>query len=464
MSSCTEWLHRIALVVVAFIVLILLGILASLGLTDEAWDLWSDLRGMDLSTYFVALLIGSLSSFPVLFFGKSKLEEGQQGAPKAPREAPPAPAAPAASAPSGGSGGSGGVPKPTRPTRPPAKVPKPKPLSPRSQARQLVGTRMSEEQAAKAVDKILALRSYVDRVEPIDLDEMWGFFDLDPPASRRSMDPTDPLLQRLKGKLNRQRLLFHPDKNGHPEAEKTFKFLEVCHRKLMTSYTRQTESVHQRTRREEEELKQEEARRQKQEEERRAQMELLEREEEEKIRRVELQKQRLDQMLEAKRSAFEAKHNQSQMVSRDAPIVSLFTSCGSSKSILGKKEDAEETSVIGRLSVRLRARDLPAPELLFAGHHYAVLSVGDQTFETKRVPGQNCQWDANYDFPIHRVDTSLAVSVFREGWFQDSLLGKTEIPFLDIEEWSGHWMGRLLESENTESLSVVELQASFDWF
>jgi len=53
----------------------------------------------------------------------------------------------------------------------------------------------------------------------IDLDEMWGFFDLDPPASRRSMDPTDPLLQRLKGKLNRQRLLFHPDKNGHPEAE-----------------------------------------------------------------------------------------------------------------------------------------------------------------------------------------------------------------------------------------------------
>ena len=33
------------------------------------------------------------------------------------------------------------------------------------------------------------------------------------------MDSTDPLLQRLKGKLNRQRLLFHPDKNGHPEAE-----------------------------------------------------------------------------------------------------------------------------------------------------------------------------------------------------------------------------------------------------
>ena len=45
------------------------------------------------------------------------------------------------------------------------------------------------------------------------------------------------------------------------QAEKTFKFLEVCHRKLMTAYTRQTESVHQRTRREEEELKQDRARR-----------------------------------------------------------------------------------------------------------------------------------------------------------------------------------------------------------
>lgn len=33
--------------------------------------------------------------------------------------------------------------------------------------------------------------------------------------------------------------------------------------------------------------------------------------------------------------------------------------------------------------------------------------------------------------------TNSEVRVFREGWFQDSLLGKTEIPFLDIEEWSG---------------------------
>lgn len=55
----------------------------------------------------------------------------------------------------------------------------------------------------------------------IDLNDMWGFFDLEPPSSSRSMDSSDPLLQKLKGKLNRQRLLFHPDKNGHPEAAET---------------------------------------------------------------------------------------------------------------------------------------------------------------------------------------------------------------------------------------------------
>ena len=48
---------------------------------------------------------------------------------------------------------------------------------------------------------------------------MWAFFDMPAPTSSRSMDPSDPVMQTLKGKLNRQRLLFHPDKNGHPEAE-----------------------------------------------------------------------------------------------------------------------------------------------------------------------------------------------------------------------------------------------------
>jgi len=41
MSSCTEWLHRIALVVVAFIVLILLGCTAE----SEVTRRWRSLKG-----------------------------------------------------------------------------------------------------------------------------------------------------------------------------------------------------------------------------------------------------------------------------------------------------------------------------------------------------------------------------------------------------------------------------------
>ena len=59
----------------------------------------------------------------------------------------------------------------------------------------------------------------------INLDEMWAFFDMPAPTSSRSMDQSDPVMQTLKGKLNRQRLLFHPDKNGHPEAEEDQKHL-----------------------------------------------------------------------------------------------------------------------------------------------------------------------------------------------------------------------------------------------
>ncbi|CAJ1335086.1 unnamed protein product [Effrenium voratum] len=409
-----------------------------------------------LSSYFVGLLIISLSSFPVLLWTGKGAPEDLPGPAKAeePKEPPEKAETP--------------VPKAEKPAPAPKPKPKPKPkpLSPRSQAKQLVGSRMSEEQATKAAEKILALRRHVLRTDPISLEEMWGFFDLSAPRSR-CLDASEPIMQQLKGKLNRQRLLFHPDKNGHPEAEKTFKFLEVCHRKLMTSYTRQTESVHQRTRREEEELKKEEERRKKQEEERRQQMELLEREEEEKMRRQEIHRQRLAQMLEAKQSAYEAKHNQSQMVSRSLSSElqrGLFGSCSTGKSLKAVKEDAEDFSPMGRLSVRLYlARDLPA-EQFFGGHHYAVLGVGDATQQSTRVPGPTPKWDADFQFQVLRVDTSLTVSIFREGWFQDSLLGKAEIPFLDIEEWSGHRIGRLLESGEEVDLATVELQASFDWF
>ena len=48
---------------------------------------------------------------------------------------------------------------------------------------------------------------------------------------------------------------------------------------------------------------------------------------------------------------------------RSASDLSSLFSCRSSKALL-QAQDAEETSLMGRLTVRLRARDLPAPEPL----------------------------------------------------------------------------------------------------
>lgn len=79
-------------------------------------------------------------------------------------------------------------------------------------------------------------------------------------------------------------------------------------------------------------------------------------------------------------------------------------------------------------------------------------------------------WDCSFSYQVHRVDTVLGVSIFREGWFQDYVLGKLEIPFLDLEEWSGHPIGRLLEPPDDAHADadadgmLVELRASFEWF
>lgn len=421
--------------------------------------MWNDVAGLDLSAYFLALLIGILTVLPALICPRGASEKPAKDEPtgKAPGATAPAPAPPAT---------------PATPAPKPKPKPKPKPLSPRSQAKELVGSRMSPEQAQKAAEKIISLRSYVERTDPINLDEMWAFFDMPAPTSSRSMDPSDPVMQTLKGKLNRQRLLFHPDKNGHPEAEKTFKFLEVCHQKLMRAYTRQGESVHQRTRREEEELKKEEERRRKQEEERRAQMALIEKEEEERVRRAEMEKQRLEAMLQAKQLAFEAKCNNSQILTRSSsnelPVAGIFANtCALSKSLLGRQEDSEQPAApIGALKVQLlRARDLPTPEYFLSGFNFAEVRVGEQSFQSPKVPGENPVWDCSFSYQVHRVDTVLGVSIFREGWFQDYLVGKLEIPFLDIEEWSGHPIGRLLESpEASDACMLLELRASFEWF
>mmetsp|Transcript_66851 Transcript_66851/g.157505 ORF Transcript_66851/g.157505 Transcript_66851/m.157505 type:complete len:474 (-) Transcript_66851:160-1581(-) len=471
-SGTCDCFVRLAFVALLLLLAGLVGAVVTLASSEDGWNLtaaeeaWIELVGLDLSAYFVALLIGILTALPFLCCQRSDAREtGAPGQAESTGSQPVAPSGPAAPK----------APKeskaPAPPTPAPKPKPKPKPLSPRSQAKELVGSRLSPEQAQKAAEKILSLRPFVERTDPINLDEMWAFFDMPAPTSSRSLDPSDPVLQTLKGKLNRQRLLFHPDKNGHPEAEKTFKFLEVCHQKLMRAYTRQGESVQQRTRREEEELKKEEERRKKQEEERRAQMAVIEAQEEERMRRAEMEKQRLEAMLQAKQMAYEAKVNNTQIMRRtssnEVPLAGLFANtCTMSKSLLSRQDAEVPATPIGKLTVRLlRARDLPAPEYFLSGFNFGVVRVGDQSFQSAKAPGENPEWDCSFSFDVHRVDTMLTVSIFRESWFQDYLIGKLEIPFLDIEEWSGHTIGRVLERpEAGDFCMLVELRASFEWF
>merc|ERR1712224_848592 len=136
-------------------------------------------------------------------------------------------------------------PEPSSPVRPPEP-----PQSPRSRARKLVGTKLSEEQAGRAADLIMKLEPFVSGKRTAGLDEIWTFFDMQKPPGN-SFTEGDATAKSLRGKMNRQRLLLHPDKNAHPEAEKTFKFLEQCNQRLAQSYTRCSESSRQKTQREE---------------------------------------------------------------------------------------------------------------------------------------------------------------------------------------------------------------------
>lgn len=104
-------------------------------------------------------------------------------------------------------------------------------------AQRLVGSRLSVEQAAKAAEKIIAMRPFVEGRQSVSLSLTWSFFEMPVPQESK-LDPQDAVVQALKANLNRQRLLLHPDKNGHPDAERTFKFLEDCHVRLTTSFVR----------------------------------------------------------------------------------------------------------------------------------------------------------------------------------------------------------------------------------
>jgi len=195
-----------------------------------------------------------------------------------------------------------------------------RPETPRSAARSLVGTRLGAEQAAKAAEKIVSLRPFVEGRQAATLNSIWGFFDISVPSGVASFDPQDKVVQDLKAKLNRLRLLMHPDKNGHPEAEPTFKFLEQCHQRLVGAFVRRaghaSESVQQRTRREEEELKRDEARKRRQEDERREAAARLQREEDERHER------QLRERAEQERKATEASERLEAMV-RDKEARSL---------------------------------------------------------------------------------------------------------------------------------------------
>lgn len=384
----------------------------------------------------------------------------------------------------------------------PAPVPAPPLPSPRSATRKLVGDRLGAAQADRAAEKILALAPFVSGRRRPSLDEIWGFFDMSvPPYSPHGVQ--DSVVQQLRGKLNRQRLLMHPDKNAHPEAERTFKFLEQCHERLVGAVSRRgsrvAESAHQRAQREEQELESERRQRAQQERERRLREEQLAREEDEREARRQAEeedrrrreteaKARLDRWLLDKeaRSAAAEKRSISR-VSQPPQLSGLFgATCGNHGALLDER--AEELAdrrnslrPVGYLQLQITAaKDLPSLGLLASvanGGVFAEALVGNQRWSTAALPGCNPRWNAAWKFEVREADTALQLSVFREavGWglLKDALpaerVGRVEIPFLDLEEWAGCPIGRVLEPEDSDPAAagqcmVIELQASFEWW
>mmetsp|Transcript_1521 Transcript_1521/g.3200 ORF Transcript_1521/g.3200 Transcript_1521/m.3200 type:complete len:505 (-) Transcript_1521:81-1595(-) len=419
------------------------------------------------------------------------------------REPQPYSAQASSSSPSEPSGGkpsaSGGQAAPPKShSRPEAPAP---PKSPRTAAREAIGTRMNSEQAAKAAEKIVALQRYVSGTRVASLDDFWEFFDMPHPGRDRMWFlASDPVIQTLKSKLNRQRLLMHPDKNSHPDAEKTFKYLEQCHQRLTSAFVRddpkQRENVHQRTRREEEELRQEETRRRAQEEERARFEEKRAREEEERLRKqeeelkkAEKDQERLEWMLRAKQAHEQAL--QIKAVARPQRAMPTFGPFSLTCTAGAKDEHDAPGSDLNQCAPRvalprgpeagilkvqiLGAKDLPTQQWFMATNAYAVATIGPPGLGTSaRSPGAasaNPVWNFSFQAPVFRNDTSLRVTVWREGfggiWLnEDAIVGSVDIPLLDLEEWSSCVIGRVLEPREwcgSPSCMVLELKAHFEW-
>merc|ERR1712232_113856 len=230
---------------------------------------------------------------------------------------------------------------------------------------------------------------------------------------------------------------------------------------------RSSETVHQRTRREEEELRLDEERRRQQEEQRLALEQQRAREEEEKEQRriQEALKETLAQeRLEVMRRAKEARRTQCEdpvMQRRgDYSVPGFF---GQTCSPTGSLEDVPIDGLavleqpVGSLTVQLiSATDLPQWPLQ-ATDAYAVVHIGQQHFRSPKAPGCSPSWRCSFKFDVHRVDVALRLRVYRVGamWglLQDVLVGSLEVPFLDLEEWSGCGViGRVLEANPSSSL------------
>merc|ERR1712156_1095699 len=117
----------------------------------------------------------------------------------------------------------------------------------------------------------------------------------------------------------------------------------------------------------------------------------------------------------------------------------------------------------GVLSVQLlSATDLPPAGMLFSSSRtYAVANMGCQTFQSQRVASCNPLWKNSFRFDVYSVTMAFCVTVFRESWLEDQPLGKVEIPLLDLNEWSGCPIGRVLQPEDCAHghCMVLELQA-----
>jgi len=478
-----------------------------------------------LAEYHVAALIGTTLAALTFLVLRFSLSQGQSeaapvttqetphhGSPEPERESPPPRTPPPTRSPP-----SPPTPPPSRAAPPaPARPPRPnpaRPVSPRTTAQALVGTRLGAAQAMRAAEAIVSLAPFVAGRRSPALDEIWGFFEMPKPPGG-CFNEKDAVAQTLKTKLNRQRLLLHPDKNAHPDAELTFKFLEQCHMRLVGACMRTsgwTESVAQRTRREEEELKLDQERRRKQEAERRAFELERQRQEDEKerqrlqqeednIRKAKMEQKRLEWMLrdsEARAQAYmeriarrkeppavvtgifattcspkctmpDLHHFDVDPAFMDAPLESPRRSVPLDHN-LGDTQEA-----LGDLTLRLvAAKDLPAGGLFESINTYAAVRIGRQHFKTKVAPGSNPAWGSTFRLQVCSADHALHIGVWREGWtwglVSDRLLGSVEVPFLDLDEWSGCVIGRILEPADPmappeSQCMVVELKASFEWF